>query len=174
MAPGINKPAPATIHHAIDAGLMDNVLKVGDRAPDFEVKNPVGQVTSLSMLLKAGPVVLTFYRATLLALSPQVPEKVVPSKFRHGLAFEVLSDLGNEIARKYGLVFEVDEGARVVHHERDIPLLLYNGDESWELPIPSTYVIGQDQTIRYAFSDVDCAKRADPVEVVSQVEALSA
>lgn len=197
--PGINSPVPEAIHHSVDERLVENVLKCGDAAPDFEVKNPVGQVTSLSRLLEKGPVVLTFYRgawcpycaealrgfqdyldalhnhgATLLALSPQVAEKIVPTRLRHGLNFELLSDLGNKIARQYGLVFEVDAEARRAHETRNIPLPLYNGDESWELPIPSTYVIGQDATITYAFSDVNVANRADPAAVVSHVGELVA
>ena len=60
------------------------------------------------------------------------------------------------------------------HVKRKIHLPMYNGDETWELPIASTHVIGQDQTTTYAFADANYANRADPQEVVTHVEELVA
>jgi hypothetical protein len=58
--------AQEIIHRATEdlknSGIMDHVVKVGDKAPDFTLKNTGGQDVSLSALLSDGPVVLTFYR----------------------------------------------------------------------------------------------------------------
>ena len=45
-----------------NSGIMDHVVKIGDKAPDFTLKNTEGQDVSLSSFLADGPVVLTFYR----------------------------------------------------------------------------------------------------------------
>lgn len=45
-----------------NSGILDRVIKVGDKAPDFTLKDTEGQEVSLSSLLGDGPVVITFYR----------------------------------------------------------------------------------------------------------------
>jgi cytochrome oxidase Cu insertion factor (SCO1/SenC/PrrC family) len=45
-----------------NSGIMDQTIKVGQKAPDFELKNVDGKKVVLSELLKKGPVVLGFYR----------------------------------------------------------------------------------------------------------------
>lgn len=42
--------------------IIENALNVGDKAPNFRLKNYDGETRSLADYLKDGPVVLTFYR----------------------------------------------------------------------------------------------------------------
>lgn len=60
------KEALAIMHHAtsdlITSGIMDQVVKIGDKAPDFELKDNVGKVIRLKNFLGKGPVVISFYR----------------------------------------------------------------------------------------------------------------
>ena len=53
----------AVMHHATEApGIMDRVIKVGDRLPSFALPNAYGQEVRSSDLLARGPLVLTFFR----------------------------------------------------------------------------------------------------------------
>jgi peroxiredoxin len=164
-------------------------------APDFTLSNVDGQPVTLSALLLHGPVVLTFYRgewcpycnlqlrayqailpqiqelgASLVAISPQTPDNSLTTADKKGLTFPVLSDLGNAVARRYGLVFSVSETLRTA----GAPLPSYNGDESWELPMPGTFVIAQDGIVRLAFVSADWTKRLEPAAILDGVRALAA
>jgi peroxiredoxin len=103
---------------------------VGDRAPDFLLPDARGGKLELTTALAAGPVVLVFYRgawcpycnlqlaayqqalpdieaagATLIAVSPQTPDRSSSFAETQNLRFAVLSDRGNKVAHEYGLVF---------------------------------------------------------------------
>ena len=88
------------------------------------------------------------------------------------LTFPVLSDLGNEVARAYGLVFTVPESIRPHYEKFGIDLPATNGDDSFELPVPATYVIDSGGTIRWAHVDLDYTKRAEPADVLKALDDL--
>ncbi len=180
-----------------NSGIAENALKVGDIAPDFQLPNPVGDSVSLSDLLKNGPVVLTFYRggwcpycnlelralqqqlpffakynAQIVAVSPQTPDNSLSVQEIQELEFAVLSDASNNVARNYGLVFTLDEKLKPIYKSFGIDIEASNGDESYELPIPATYVIDKEGVIRYAFINTDYTQRAEPAEVLAAVEQL--
>ena len=86
----------------------------------------------------------------------------------NALSFEVLSDVGNQAARAYGLVFRLsDELVSVYRNTWGIILPQLNGDNSWELPIPGTFVIATDRVICYAFVDPDYTRRAEPADIIA-------
>ncbi len=174
--------------------LADGSLKVGDRAPDFELPNAKGGSVSLSEKLKDGPVVLNFYRgdwcpycnlelrafqaalpefeakgASLVAISPQTPDSSLTTVEKRDLAYDVLSDVGNKVSRDYGLVFALAEELRPIYQQFGIDIPAYNGDGTFELPVPATYVVGQDGKIAYAFVNTDYTKRAEPSEVLQAI-----
>ncbi len=182
----------------IDAGVVENAKSMGDQAPNFTLTNQSGQEVSLSGLLEQGPVVLMWYRggwcpycnitlaayqerlsditaqgATLVALTPELPDKSMSTAEKNALEFQVLSDVGNEVAREYGVVFKLTDG---VHesYEKGFGLSQFNGDESGELPLAATYVIDRDGTIRWAFLDADYRNRAEPADVIAALEKLNA
>jgi peroxiredoxin len=78
----------------------------------------------------------------------------------------VLSDVGQKVGRAFGLVYTFSDELKRAYQEfaRDIPAT--NGADEWALPISATYVIGQDGTITYAYTDADYRDRADPEEVL--------
>ncbi len=109
------------------SGILDRVKKVGDKAPEFALKNAAGAEIKLSGLLKDGPVVLTWYRggwcpycnialaafqeklpgikaagARLVALTPELPDKSLSTKEKNSLTFEVLTDLNHAVAANTG------------------------------------------------------------------------
>ena len=174
----------------------NRALNVGDRAPDFALPGVHGQTIRLSSLLEEGPVVLTFYRGTwcpycntqlhdyqenlpeieaagarLVAVSPQVPDSSLSMQEKNALTFPVLSDVGSLISRAYGLVFQVDDATRDRYEAVGIDLARSNGTDTWELPVPATYVIAPDGTIRAAFVEADYTQRASVRQILDALAA---
>ena len=154
------------------AGITDNSCKQGDMAPVFNLPNVRGENISLSELLTKGPVVLNFYRgvwwpfcnlelralqlklseitslgAQLVAVSPQLPDNSLSTAEKLSLTFEVLSDVGNKVARDFGIVFTLPETLRDIYKGFGIDLPASNGDQTFELPVPATYIIDRQGII---------------------------
>jgi peroxiredoxin len=104
--------------------------------------------------------------AQLVAVSPNMPDRSLSTVEKNDLSFEVLSDVGNHVTRDFGLVFTLSEELRPIYASFGIDIPAYNGDDTFELPMPATYVIVTDGTITYAFVDADYTKRMEPSEVV--------
>jgi peroxiredoxin len=176
---------------------LEQAVGIGDRAPDFTLPNALRKPTSLSELLHLGPVVVTFYRggwcpycniqlqayqavlpelrklgARLMAISPQLPDGSLSTAQANELTFDVLSDIGNAVARSFGLVYALPEAPRAALRSGNKALPGINGDESWELPVPATYVIGRDHRVALAFIDVDYRNRLDPDAILAALKSL--
>ncbi len=179
--------------------VAETALTVGDIAPDFTLPNVTGQPVSLYEVLKRGPVVVSFYRggwcpfcnlelhalqlrlpeiralgATLIGISPETPDMAMAAIDEHQLEFEVLSDLGNKTARQYGLLFTVYEEMRPLYLKWGLDVPASNGDNSWELPVPATYVIDSKALIRAAHTDKDYTRRMEPEQIVATLRDLEA
>ncbi|MCW2120402.1 peroxiredoxin-like family protein [Flavobacterium sp. 7A] len=176
--------------------VIANAKKNEDIAPDFALTNATGKEVKLSDYLKKGPVVLTWYRggwcpycnmtlhylqeqlpniqlkgANLLALTPELPDKSMSTTEKHHLQFEVLSDVGNKVAKEYGIVFKLTD-AVADSYQKGFDLHGYNGDESDELPLAATYVIGQDGKIVYTFLDAEYRNRAEAEPILKALDGL--
>lgn len=177
-----------------------NVLKVGRIAPDFELPEAHGKAVRLHDLLARGPVVLSFYRgawcpfcnmelralqkalpelhaagATLVAVSPELPDYSLPMVEREGLSFPVLTDRGNGVAKQFGIVFPLEGEIRRTSLEVfKVDLPTFNGDKSWDLPVPATFVIAPDRIIRMAFFDPEFRHRVEPQQVLQVLKDLRA
>ena len=184
------------VQAVVDSGVVEGAKNVGDQAPGFTLENHEGESVSLSGLLEQGPVILVWYRggwcpycnltlaayqqrldeirdlgATLVALSPELPDKSLSTAQKSDLQFQVLSDVGNDVAREYGVVFKLTEGVRA-NYEQAFGLSEFNGDDSGELPLAATYVIDRDGVIRWAFLDADYRNRAEPADVIEALRLL--
>ncbi|MGL4327720.1 MAG: redoxin domain-containing protein [Tannerellaceae bacterium] len=171
----------------------DQGIRVGEKAPDFTLTDATGASINLYSLLEKGPVVLSWYRggwcpycnvalkgladvnddikqlgATLVAITPEMPDKSLSTKEKNELPFVVLSDLNNEVARQYDLVFKLDDQT-ANRYEQSFALSTYNGNANNELPIPATYIIDQKGVIRYAYINTDYKQRANPDDVLMQL-----
>ena len=93
-------------------------------------------------------------------------------KEKHDLKFEVLNDRGNLVAKSYGLVFTLPDDLKEVYLQLGIDLSKYNGDNSWTLPMPASYVIDQSGTIRSAEIEPDYTIRPEPEETIKFLEKL--
>jgi len=111
--------------------------------------------------------------AQLVAISPQRPDQSLAMAEMNALAFEVLSDAGNRVARQFGLVFPLAARLRQVYKNvGGIDLRVYNGDESWKLPMPGTFVIARDCTVQLAYVDADYTRRLEPGEILDCLQQL--
>ena len=93
---------------------------------------------------------------------------------KNGLKFKVLSDAGNTVAKEYGIVYKLPHEIRKLYQKGGmIDLAKYNGDDSLELPLAVTYIIGKDGVIRYAFLSADYRKRAEPSVILRELQFLA-
>jgi peroxiredoxin len=175
----------------------ENAMLVGNRAPDFTLSNATGAPVSLYDVLKHGPVVLNFYRggwcpfcslelhalqsilpdmralgANLIGVSPETPDNSLSTVEKQQLEFEVLSDKGNRVARDYGLLFAVYEEMRPLYLEWGFDLPAVNGDDSWEIPVPATYVIDTHGIIRAGYVNKDYTKRMEPDDILAALREI--
>ncbi|TWT56028.1 peroxiredoxin-like family protein [Allorhodopirellula solitaria] len=168
-------------------------IEVGEKAPDFELPNPQGEIVSLSKLLAQGPLVVTFYRgswcpycnlqlramqqrlpeihaldAELVAISPAVPDQSLSQAQQQELAFPVLSDQDARVASAYGVAWNVpDTILDHMRNDRKLDLADINGGNASVLPIPATFVLNRDGVVTWRFVNVDYRQRAEPADVVA-------
>ncbi|NML65945.1 AhpC/TSA family protein [Hymenobacter sp. RP-2-7] len=183
------------IYEVAASGLLNQVRPAGQQAPDFTLPGADGQPVQLSQLLAQGPVVLTFYRgnwcpycnvqlrayqlllpelarlgATLVAVSPQTPDYTSLTASEKALTFPVLSDVGNHVARQYGLAFGVGPEVATTLRALGIDLAEFNGTTADELPLTATFVIAPDGTIAWQWVDASFKHRAEPAEILAAVK----
>ncbi|NRB37601.1 MAG: AhpC/TSA family protein [Pseudomonadales bacterium] len=182
----------STTQKLVDSGIAEKSIQLGDSFTDFSLPNATGNIIHLKHLLEQGPLVVVFYRgdwcpycnlelatykkhieeitnkgANLIAITPQLPDNALTMQQKHDLPFEVLSDTGNQLADKLGLVFTLNEKLKPIYQQFGFDLPSGNGDNSWTLPIPATFIINQDATVRFRHVDADYSKRAEPAAVVA-------
>ena len=174
-------------------------VKPGDQVQGFTLPEVDGGEVELEGLLDKGPVVLVFFRfegcpacnlalpyyqrrlhpalkalgATLVAVSPQVPERLVAIKRRHELEFLVASDLGNALGRRFGILYTFDEPSKAAALARGAFIGDVTGTGTWELPMPAIVVIGQDGRVAFADVTPDWMERTEAEPVIAAVKSLS-
>ena len=181
-----------------DSGLAERVLKVGQPIPEFELPDENEKHISSVELLARGSLIVCFFRgrwcpydcgqleamnehlpsfqaagASIVAISPQKPQQAFFMRDQHKLRFPLLSDSGNRVARQFGLVYRVPEYQQEVYRRSFVNLPFTNGDESWELPAPATFVIARDGVIRFVRVDVDYRNRPEPEEILQVLSSRS-
>jgi peroxiredoxin len=179
------------------SGIANGARKAGQTAPDFVLPSATGENVILSQLVTWGPVVLVFYRggwcpycnvqlrayqrilpeltkrgATLVAISPQTPDFTAYTAKEKALTFPVLSDVGNKVARQYGLAYGV--GLQVADTLRGlgIDLSAYNGTSDDELPLTATFLVGSDRVIAWSEVEANFKHRADPADLLAALMRL--
>jgi peroxiredoxin len=183
---------------AAERGGLSDSLKAGDKAPLFALPDVTsGKTVSLADLLERGPVVLFFYRggwcpfcnvalakmsaalpefkalgASVVAISPQLPEYATQTGERHKIEYYNLSDAGLVVARQFGLQFSMDEQTVKAYKAYGIDLPKTNGGSDWELPVPGYYVIDRQGVIRWAYANEDYKVRPEPEEIIAVLKGL--
>ena len=175
----------------IASGAAEKALKAGDKAPPFALNDPEGNPVSSADLLSKGPLVISFYRgvwcpycnmelqaleaalpsfrelgASLIAISPQTAVNSRKSVRQNHLDFPILSDPHNDTASEFGLRFALPDYLVDLYTNLKNDLPSFNGDESWTLPMPGRFVIGQDGVILYAEVNPDYTRRPEPEDML--------
>jgi len=170
-----------------EVGIGSNALKEGDLCPAADLYDGTGAQVALKDLLSRGPLILVFYRGgwcpycnlelrayqdllgdieaaggRLVAVSPETPAELLSTAEKNELGFEVLSDKGNQLAADLGLAFDLPEMLRPLYLKFGNDLTVRNNQAPWKLPIPATYVVGQDGRIALAHVDRDYRQRLEP------------
>lgn len=189
-------PETQAIHARTVAELKErnfaaHILPVGAKTPAFELQDHDSRMVSFTDLLAKGRLVLCFIRgrwcpfcvgqmeamnlftsqiesagATLAVISPQTVKQSYFMRDQYKLRFPLLSDAGNQVARQFGLTYRVPEFQQAVYRRAFVNLPFTNGDESWELPIPATYILGRDGTALYVSASEDYTERPEPADIV--------
>jgi peroxiredoxin len=187
-----------TVDKAIEeltcSGIAEQAVKVGDAAPNFELPDGDGMLWRSADLLCNGPLVIVFYRgrwcaycntqllalqevhsqiaaygASLVAISPQTQKHSYLTRDMHKLGFPVLSDAGNSVAKKFGMVFRVPGDLQKMYESIMTKLPGYNGDQSWELPMAATYIVKPSGNISYSHVNADWRERPEPKEILEKL-----
>lgn len=170
-------------------------LNTCDMIPKFELKNALGKTVNIYELLSEGPLIINFYRgawcpycnlelrayeellpqireagANLVAISPELPDTSLSLSEKLSLKFEVLSDINNEVARQFGLVFKLDNKLIGLYKKMGIDLEASQGNNNGELPVPATYVVGTDGKILLAYVNSDYSKRLEPEDALAAIK----
>jgi peroxiredoxin len=177
-----------------ESGIVSRALSDGAKAPEFVLNNHNGKPVSSADLLDKGRLVVCFFRgrwcpfcvgqlevmnlilpriqqigASLIAISPQTVQQSFFMADQHKIRFPLLSDPGNCVAREFGLVYRVPEYQQAVYRRVFINLPFVNGDESWELPIPATYILDRNRSVIYASVNADYTERPEPSEILERI-----
>ena len=182
----------------VTSGRMKSALRAGDIAPDFILMDTQGKLFRLRDSLNGGPVVLCFYRggwcpycnielcglqrvlpriremgATVVAISPQVGHTSLATVEKNDLQFPVLSDVGNFVARRFGIAFHLSAPLLAVYKNLNHSLYEMNGPTgAEELPVPATFIIASSGVIKLAFIDEDYTQRLDPEDILIALNKL--
>tara|TARA_R110002049_G_scaffold18749_2_gene71283 strand:+ start:1724 stop:2071 length:348 start_codon:yes stop_codon:yes gene_type:complete len=110
--------------------------------------------------------------ATLIAISPELPDESLTISERNVLEFEVFTDKGSSYAREVGIVFTIDEKLRPSYAGFGIDLEKYNGKGQFDVSLAATFVVNVDGIIVYALVNADYTIRAEPKVVVDVLKPL--
>jgi peroxiredoxin len=193
--PDVMQAFDRSIEQLAATGIATTCLKVGDRIPEFSARDVHGQVVSAQSELEKGPLVISFYRgswcffdtvehkalqeslpeirekgAALIAITPQGATGTKQTLDELGCDYPLLSDPQNEIARRFGLTYELaDELKPLFKDVLKIDLQRENGDSSFQLPMTATYVVNQDGVIVAAHVDPNFMVRMEPRDIVDAI-----
>jgi peroxiredoxin len=180
------------VEELFSTGIEERILPVGAEALEFALNDSTGRLVRSEDMLALGPLVVKFFRGRwcsycateletwrdlygqirehgglLVAISPQTERQNDFMAGQHGLPFPLLSDPGCALAEKFGLVYTVPEYLRDYYSSIMVNLPFINGDQSWRLPLPATYVIGKDRKVLFAEAHADFRVRPEPEEALA-------
>jgi peroxiredoxin len=191
----------AAVQTLFDTGIESRILPVGATAPAFALPDAInGKLVHSSDLLALGPLIINFFRgrwcpycmteleawqsafpafrergALIIGISPQLPRQNDFTVQQHHLTFPILSDAGARLAAQFGLTYTVPEPLRLHYRSILVNIPFINGDDSWQLPLPATYVLKPTRdpegnltgTVLFAEAHADHRVRPDPQDILT-------
>ncbi|MGB8028604.1 MAG: peroxiredoxin-like family protein [Terracidiphilus sp.] len=174
------------------SGIEEKILPVGAIAPEFTLPDASGRPVRSADLVALGPLVLNFFRGRwcaycvteleawrdlyptlresgvlLAAISPQTARQSDFMVGQHSLPFPVLTDPGCALAEQFGLAYTIPDYHRDYFRSILVNIPFVNGDQSWRLILPATYVLARDRRVLYAQAYADFRVRPEPEEVLA-------
>jgi peroxiredoxin len=179
-------------------GIEQCILPVGAKAPDFAIPDSSGRPVRSSDLLALGPLIISFFRgrwcpycmteleawrdlypvvrerkALFIAISPQTIRQSDFTRDQHSIPFPILFDEGCRVGEHFGLAYTIPPFHQQHYRSVLVNLPFVNGDQSWRLILPATYVIDRDGTVLFAEAYADFRVRPEPEEVLRHLPAAA-
>jgi peroxiredoxin len=179
-------------------GIEQKILPVGAKAPEFALPDASGRIVKSSDLLALGPVIFNFFRGRwcpycvteleawrdlypivrergglLVAISPQTVRQSDFTQGQHEIPYPLLNDDGCKVSEQFGLVYTIPPYHQQHYRNVLVNLPFVNGDQSWKLIIPATYVLSSDGTVLFAEAYADFRVRPEPEEVLRYLPGAS-
>lgn len=176
-------------------GIEDKLLKPGEVAPAFALPDANGKLVRSEDLLARGPLVVCFFRgrwcpycvteletwrdlfpalrergALLTAISPQTVRQNDFTAMQHSLPFPLLRDEGAAVAEKFGAAYSVPDSMQGYYRSILVNIPFINGEQSWRLPVPATFLIDRNGVVRWSQGHADFRVRPEPTEVLKSLE----
>ncbi len=189
------KPNENAVAELFASGIEQQILPVGNQAPDFALPDANGRVVRSADLLALGPVIVSFFRgrwcpycmaelaawrdlypelrrrgALLVAISPQTVHQNSLLLQQHPLPFPVLSDARCAVAERFRVAYTVPEYHQQHYRRILVNIPFMNGDPSWRLPLPATFLVQPDGSIAFAQVHADFRVRPEPEEVLAALK----
>lgn len=180
------------VRELFESRIEEKILPVGATAPEFTLNDASGRPVRSADLLALGPLVLDFFRGRwcpyciteieawrelyprlreagvlLAAISPETERQSDFMVGQHGLPFPVLSDPGCAVAAQFGLAYTIPDYHRDYYRSILVNIPFVNGDNSWRLIVPATYVVTPARRVAYAQAHADFRVRPEPEEVLA-------
>jgi peroxiredoxin len=181
------------------SGLPDGVAAVGTEIPDAALLDVHGAPTTLYTATGEKTSVLVFYRGAwcpycnitlstyqhhllaqlterdirLIAISPQTPDGSMTMQDKHDLAFTVLSDPGNALARTLGILTQPSGDARAAQLELGLDLTTVNADGTTSLPMPTVAILDADHALQWIDVHPDYSTRTEPAQILAATDRLN-
>ncbi|WP_326835416.1 peroxiredoxin-like family protein [Amycolatopsis rhabdoformis] len=181
------------------AGVPADVAQPGTPLPDADLVDAHGGSTTLHTALGGRPAVVVFYRgawcpfcnlalrtyqaelveplaqrgAVLVAISPQKPDGSLTMQETNELTFTVLSDEGNKIAARLGILTEPTDGAKATQAALGLDVAARNADGTAVIPMPTTLVVDAGATIRWIDVHPDYVSRSEPAAILAAFDAVA-
>lgn len=191
----------AVIDRAVEelfaTGIESRILPVGAKASAFELPDASGRIVRSDDLLALAPLVISFFRGRwcpycvteleawrdlypivrewgglVVGVSPQTQRQSDFTAGHHQIPFALLTDHGCALAEQFGLAYTVPEYLRNYYRSILVNIPFVNGEESWRLPLPATYVIGQDGVVLFAEAHADFRVRPEPEEALRHMSVM--
>ena len=172
----------------------DGAPKPGEIMPPFLLPDETGRMIGLAELIEHGPAIVTFHRghwcpycrisintlaraqariealgARMVAIVPEKAPFAAEMKFDSNVRFPILSDMDNGYALSLNLAIWIGGDMREMMMKLKQDLPRYQGNDSWMLPIPATFVVGRDGRIKARFIDPDFRRRAAVDDLINSL-----
>lgn len=173
-------------------------LKLGEKAPGFAGRDIYGEPFDLYGVLKDQPVVLLFYRgnwcpycskqmtdlkdslqlilnkgARVVAVTPEMKAEALALTEKSGLHLSIIPDAGANIMDAFNVTFSVTEDYQMkVAEGHGKTIAANNGQSEAKLPVPATYIIDKEGTVRYVHFDLNYRNRATSKEILHALDQL--